>query len=129
MVNFTVNAITPDAPCAGPYVQPAENGHFVVLDVTIETLPELADPNGGYSTFDMNASMFKFIGASGTTFNGNLGTASSFSCLPDEQLIPSGGVGPAEKVAGKVVLDVPETTGVLLFKSHLSSGGGWEYSF
>lgn len=129
-VNFAVNSITPDAPCTGPYPQTAENGHFVVLDVSIETTPELASDGKGYDTFDMNGHMFKFVGANGTTFNGDLGTIGAYSCLPDEQEIASSGVGPGEKVTGKLALDLPATTGVLIFKSYLTSGSaGWEWSF
>lgn len=132
VATFTVNSITPDAPCTGPYPEPAENGHIVVLDVTIETTPELASEDGSYSQFDMNPAMFKFVGTSGTTFNGNLGSMAAYSCLPDEELIGgnTGAVGPAEKVTGKIAIDVPENTGTLIFKSYLTSGtGGWEWTF
>lgn len=132
LATFTVNSITPDAPCTGPYPTPAENGHIVVLDVTIETTPELASDDGSYSTFDMNAAMFKFVGGNGTTFNGDLGSMAAYACLPDEEQVGSngGGVGPAEKVTGKIAIDVPETAGTLIFKSYLTSGvGGWEWTF
>ena len=132
IVNFTVNSITPDAPCTGPYAQPVVNGHVVVLDVSIETFPALADPNGGYSEFDMNAGMFKFVGTNGTTFNGDLNTQGAYMCLADEESISHNGrgIGPAEKVTGKIALDVPESHGTLIFKSHLTSGStGWEWTF
>lgn len=129
LVNFAVNSIFVDVPCTGQFATPAENGHFVVLDVTIETTPELGIVESSPTTFDMNPAMFKFVGANGTTFNGNLGSNGSYSCLPDEQMLPSSGIGPAEKVTGKVVLDVPETTGVLIYKSYLISGSGWEWNF
>lgn len=132
MVNFTVNSITPDAACTGPYPQPAENGHFTVLDITVETTPELGTAEGSPGSFDINGAMFKFVGASGTTFNGSLNSAGAYGCLPDEEMINNSGsgIGPAEKVTGKLVLDLPETTGTLIFKSYLTSGrGGWEYNF
>ena len=56
----------------------------------------------------------------------------AYTCLPDEQTIGNNGagIGPGEKVTGKLVLDLPETTGILVFKSYLTSGnGGWEYAF
>lgn len=126
IVNFTVNAITVDAPCTGSYPSPSENGHFVVLDVVAETLPELAESS--YPKFDINPANFQFVGANGTTFNGNLGTAGSYSCLADAERFPMNGMGPAEKVAAKVVIDVPETTGTLVYKS-LGSLAGWEWAF
>lgn len=131
LVTFTVNTITAGVPCTGPYPAAVENGYIVVLDVTIETTPDLAS-TGGYDSFDMNATMFKFVGANGTTFNGNLGTSAAYSCLPDEQQVGANGrgVGPGEKVTGKIAIDVPEATGTLIFKSYLTSGGGgWEWTF
>ncbi|WP_143019135.1 DUF4352 domain-containing protein [Arthrobacter sp. ov407] len=132
LVTFTVNSIKANVPCTGPYPDPVENGHIVVLDVTIQTTPDLARTDGGYDSFDMNATMFKFVGANGTTFNGNLGTQAAYSCLPDEQQIGVNGkgVGPGEKVKGKIAIDVPATKGTLIFKSYLTSGSsGWEWAF
>lgn len=132
LVNFSINSITPLAECTGPYPSPVENGHFVVLDVSVETLPELGTTESGPQTFDINSTMFKFVGTNGTTFNGNLGSMAAYSCLPDTETIGSNGagIGPAEKVTGKLVLDVPEATGTLVYKSYLTRGnGGWEYKF
>ncbi len=108
------------------------NGHIVVLDVSVETFPELADPNGGYSEFDLSASMFKFIGTNGTTFNGDLNTQAAYMCLADGESISQNGrgIGPGEKVTGKVALDVPEAHGTLMFHTYLtSSSTGWEWTF
>ena len=127
-VNFTFNKITLDAPCTGPYPQPAENGHIAVIDVSVETFPELGAEKYGIKKFDISSASFKFIGSKGTTFNGNLGTMGSFSCLPDDQVFPQNGVGPAEKATGKVVLDLPEKSGVLVFKD-LFGQASWEYKF
>jgi hypothetical protein len=131
-VSFTVNSISPDAPCTGPYAEPAVNGHIVLLDVSVETFPELADPSGGYSEFDMSAGMFKFVGTNGTTFNGDLNTQGAYMCLPDEENITQNGrgIGPAEKVTGKLALDLPEAHGTLIFQTYLtSSSTGWEWTF
>lgn len=130
LVTFTVNSIAKDVPCTGPYPAVVENGHIVVLDVTIQTLPELANSEGS-TQFDINPTMFKFVGANGTTFNGNLGTQAAYSCLPDEQQIGvnGAGVGPGEKVTGKIAIDVPATKGTLIFKSFLVPGSaGWEWT-
>ncbi|UTT70566.1 DUF4352 domain-containing protein [Arthrobacter sp. DNA4] len=131
MVNFTVNSITPDAPCTGPYPQAPQNGHFVVLDVAVETTPDFVSSQGPL-TFDMGPGMMKFVGKNGTTYNGNLGTGPAYTCLPDTQMLSANGrgIGPAEKVTGKVVLDVPDTTGTLIYTNYLISNiGGWEYNF
>ncbi|WP_248760986.1 hypothetical protein [Pseudarthrobacter sp. SSS035] len=125
-VNFTINAITVDAACTAQFAQPAENGHFVVLDVTAETTPALG--NATVKSFDVSPVSFKFITAAGTTFNGSLWTGPSFLCLDDAETFPSAGMGPAEKVAAKVVLDVPETTGTLVFRD-LFGSASWEWNF
>jgi hypothetical protein len=130
LASFAVSNISVDTPCTGPYPDPKgpENGHIVVLDVSIETTPELGAADSYPKTFDLNPYSFKFVGANGTTFNGNLATGPAYGCLPDEQVLSSSGVGPAEKVTGKVVLDVPETTGVLVFKPGFMDSG-WEWNF
>lgn len=126
LVNFTINSAAIDPPCTGPAPQPAENGHFVILDAIIETLPELAEAQ--IPQFDLSPHNFKFVGANGTTYNGSLTSGASYGCLPDNEILPINGVGPAEKVTGKIVLDVPETTGTLVFKPMGGSGSGWEWA-
>jgi hypothetical protein len=121
---FTVNAITPGA-CDQPYSRPAENGQIVFIDITVETTPELAESS--FPKFDISGHDFKYIAANGTTFNGSLSTVATYSCIADSATFPSGGMGPAEKVTAKVVLDLPSDHGILVLKSGIS--GGFEYSF
>ena len=124
-VNFTIDSIAPVTACSGSYPQPPQNGHFVVVGVTVETTEALS--KAPVKTFDVSAYNFKFISKAGTTYNGNLG-GSAYSCLANGEGFPIAGMGPAEKVSGKVVLDVPETTGTLVFKDMFGSAG-WEYNF
>lgn len=126
-VVFTINSITVDAPCTTDYAQPAEQGHFVVLDASIESTPELADSS--FARFDLSPHSWQFVGANGTTFNGSLASGASYSCMTDNEILPINGVGPAEKVTGKIVLDVPAPTGTLIFKPLGGSVGGWEWAF
>lgn len=126
-VNFVISSITVDAPCTTAHALPAENGHYVILDASIETLPALAQSS--IDRFDLSPHSFQLVGANGTTYNGSLATGASYGCLPDEELLPINGVGPAEKVTGKIVLDVPETTGTLVFKPMGGYSGGWEWAF
>lgn len=123
---FTINSITVDPPCTGPYPQPAEKGHFVILDASIETKPELSESS--YAQFDLSPHGWQFVGANGTTYNGSLTSGASYGCLAESEVLPINGVGPAEKVTGKIVLDVPETTGTLVFKP-TGGAGGWEWAF
>lgn len=126
LVNFTVNSIAP-VTCTEPYATAPTNGHLIAVDVSIATTPELASAQ--IPRFSLSPADFKFIDtATGTTFNGSLGTSAVFSCLPSAATIPAGGVGPGEKVTGKVILDLPAASGVLVVTQY---GGpmGWEYNF
>ena len=127
VVSFTINSITVDPPCTAPYSQPPEKGHFVILDASIETLPELAELS--FPKFDLSPHTFKFVATNGTTYNGSLTSGPSYGCLADSEILPINGVGPAEKVTGKIVLDVPEATGTLVFQPHGPGFGGWEWAF
>jgi hypothetical protein len=126
IVNFTVNSIAP-VTCTEPYAQPTENGHLVVVDVAVETKPELADAI--VNSYFLMPSDFKFVAENGTTFNGNLGTGAAFGCIPSAESFPTSGLGPGEKATGKVVLDLPAPTGILVLKAPGSSTNGWEYKF
>jgi hypothetical protein len=120
---FTVHSIKP-AVCNGPYPQAAENGHLFAVDVTVETTKELGKST--YPKYDISGHDFKYIAANGTTFNGSLATIGAYSCLADAENFPSDGLGPAEKVRAKVVVDLPATKGILVLQEGLS---GFEYKF
>ena len=125
VVNFVVNSIKPGK-CTEPYAQPAKNGNVMIVDVTVETKPELNDAI--MKTFSLSGYDFKFVAENGTTFNGDLG-GMGYGCLPDAETFPSAGMGPAEKITAKVVLDVPQPHGILVLKAPLSNTNGWEYKF
>jgi len=125
-VNFTITKITVDPPCTGSYPQPATNGHFVVVDVVAETTEALGKQT--WPKFDISAHNFKFVSANGTTYNGSLSSGPSYGCLADSEAFPMTGMGPAEKVSGRIALDIPETTGVLVYKDQLNQLG-WEWNF
>jgi len=126
-VVFTINSITVDPACTTPHAVPAEKGHFVVLDASIESTPDLA--NASFTRFDLSPHTWQLIGANGTTFNGSLASGPSYSCFDESEVLPINGVGPGEKVTGKIVLDVPVATGTLMFKPLGGSSGGWEWTF
>lgn len=108
-VSFVVNSIQP-VTCTEPYAPAPSNGHLIALDISIATTPELA--SAAYPKFGLNQNDFKFIdAATSTTFNGSLGTAATFGCLPNGAKLPVNGVGSDDKITGKVTLDVPGATG------------------
>lgn len=121
---FTVNSIKPGT-CNQPYSSAAQNGTILLVDVSVETTKALA--KASFPKYLMSGNDFKYIAANGTTFNGNLSTVATYSCIPDAEQFPSGGMGPAEKITAKVVLDVPAKHGILVLESGLN--GGFEYKF
>lgn len=124
-VSFVINSITVDAPCTAEFATPPENGHIVVLDVSVKTEPALADDPFG--EFWMSPSSWKAIAPNGTTSNANSGTAAAFGCLPQQEMLPQS-IGPAEQATGKVVLDVENPSGILVFQDPAASAG-WEWTY
>lgn len=127
LATFVVNAIEIDPVCTDPYSaeRPPENGHLIALDVSIETFPALGETD--YPYFNLNPASMKVIAPNGTTSNANLSSSAAWTCFDDSQVIPVNGLGPAEKVTGKIVLDSEVASGTLV----ITEGGlsGWEYEF
>lgn len=122
---FVANSITP-VTCNLEYSRAAESGTLIAFDISAKTTPELAAQNF-FPKFEISGHDFKFIAESGTTFSGNLDTLPAFSCLPVTEMFPIIGMGPAEKVKGKVILDVPAANGILVFEP-FGHDVGWEYT-
>lgn len=123
-MTFTVQAIQVDPPCTGDYPEPPENGHFVGLTIAVTTAPNL-DPD---SYIDISATDFSFIGSDGVTF-GNVDTFPAFICPADDEQLPSGPLGSGQQYLGTLVLDVPETSGIVQYQPFYLDSGGWEWSF
>jgi hypothetical protein len=121
---FVVNSITVDAPCPREDAEPPEHGHLVTLDVSVETLPALAEDQGSFS---MDPYSFKPIAANGTTSNADPSTIAGIYCYDEAQMLPSS-IGPGEKATGLVVLDVESPSGILVFND-FSSMYGWEWAY
>lgn len=121
-LSFTVDDIQPSV-CTGERQEAPENGHFYTVSMTVEATAILGD-----STVPTNPAAFNFISEDGTTFNGNLGTQSAYSCLPDQETLP-GQVGPGEKVVGNLVVDVPATTGTLVYNPTYGATESYEFNF
>lgn len=126
LVEFSVNAIEIDPGCTSEYATPPENGHFIVLDVAMQTFPELADATEIASSYSLSPHDMKVVAPNGTTSNASLATGSAYMCLANGEQFPSS-LGPAEKAQGKIVLDSEVPSGVLVIGNY--GAGGWEYSF
>lgn len=124
-LNFTVTDIQVDPLCTSPYAEASENGHLVALSIEATTAPEPEFTEVMYGPVSFNAHAWKVIASNGTTVNTIASTASGM-CFPQSELLPSS-IGAAEKVTGKVVLDVPDAKGTVVFRSN--GGSGWEWEF
>lgn len=124
-VSFVINSITVDEPCTTEFATPPENGHFVILDVSVKTEPTLAESE--IPQFYMGSGDWKAIAPNGTTSNANAGTGPSYSCLTEAETLPQV-FGPAEQATGKIVLDVENPEGTLIFKTPAAISG-WEWGY
>jgi hypothetical protein len=123
LVEFTVNSIKVDPKCTAPRADKPENGHFLVLDVDVETQQGMEDVL--YDDFQMNPYDFKMIDEDGKTSNVDFNTVAVFSCFPDSELLPDE-IGDSETASGKVVLDTDVKSGTLVFEMD-ELGWEWEY--
>lgn len=122
VAQWTVNNITIDAPCTPAYdgapTQP-ENGHFVLFDVSVETSSEYNESTNGSLGLGVGG-LWTYVQKDGTQWNGIPTSATSSTCLPQDQQLP-GVIGPGLKAQGKILFDVPSTDGYLVYDN------GWEY--
>lgn len=110
---FTVTEIK-DVVCDQPYASPPTNGKIIGLTVDVETTAKLAE--SPMKEVYLSPMSFKFIAPNGTTFNGNLSSGATYSCIDNSLNLPSS-FGPAEKAHGVILLDVPAGGGVLTIGS------------
>lgn len=127
VVAFTISSIAVDAPCTADFAVPAQNGHFVTLEMSVETSAKLAEEINPF--FLLGDGAWKAIAPDGTTSNAQLATGAALSCFDKAEVLPSM-IGPGEKVTGKVVLDVEDTQGILVLDytpSGVGNGREWSY--
>lgn len=127
LVNFVVNSITPDVQCTEEFADPAENGVFVAVDVSVQTSPAMANPDAFISTFEMSPWMFSAISPDGVSSNASPDTFASFICMDDSVLLPSS-IGPGENAEGIVLLDLQYPSGILIFEDFYTDSS-WEWSY
>lgn len=123
---FTVNDIIVDIPCTDELASAPENGHFVALDVSVETSPNMLNSDL-IQQFSMSSSTFQAIGPDGTTSNAGTDSAATIFCLDNSVLLPST-IGPGEKANGLVLLDVQQPSGTLIYQDYWTDSA-WEYTY
>jgi predicted small lipoprotein YifL len=120
LMQFTVKSIKP-VECTEQYWDGVENGHMYAVDLSAVTTKNLEEGMANFSSY-----AFTYFSEEGTRFNGDLGAMSTYSCLPESEMVPSM-IGPGEKVTGKIVLDLPAESGTLVFAPSYDSG--FEYTY
>jgi hypothetical protein len=127
VVSFSISSIAVDVPCTDEYADPPQNGHFVTLDMTVETTAKLAEEINPF--FLLGDKAWKAIAPDGTTSNAEPATGAALSCFAEADVLPSM-IGPGEKATGKVVLDVEDSQGILVLNytpSGMGEGREWSY--
>lgn len=125
VVSFTVKSIEVDPTCTAEFQQPPENGHFLVLDVEVETgTPEQFEEAFYTSDYAYGFYDWKFIGPNGTTAN-TITSGPALGCYPQDQYLPNS-IGPGERATGYIVLDAPSAEGTLVYTDPVSRLG-WEW--
>jgi hypothetical protein len=119
---FTVTGFEIDPECTSGYTEDPVNGHYLKINLHIETTPELARDEGLFLTFNEYA--WNAYNEDGTRLNNPQGNA--YTCLDPGQQLPAQ-IGPGETIDGSVVLDVKDTHGSVA----LTMGGtnGWEWTY
>jgi hypothetical protein len=119
----TIESVSPDLACTEPASTPPANGHLIAVQVRVTTGSNLSAVGGAPT---VRASDFRFLGPDGVLTKA--GTPSADSCLPDATSFPTGPLAAGQKLTGTVVLDVPATTGTIVFTpAYLTVGGEWTY--
>lgn len=120
VATFVIKDIEVDPTCTAPYAEDPENGHFVAVEVEIETGPEPGFSEGTYGgNFSMAPEVFRVVDKNGTTLNSATSVA-SMMCFDQTEQIPSN-LGASERATGKMVFDVPSAEGVLIYDNFTSS--------
>lgn len=125
VLTFTVTAIETDPTCTADYPQEPENGHFLAVDIEAETgSAEQFEELLMGQDFHLSPGSFEFIGRDGITANTVI-SGPAFGCLPPSESLPSD-IGHSETVSGSVVLDVPQTEGILVLEEPMTQKS-WEW--
>lgn len=121
---WTVTNIVIDPPCTGQFSQPPAAGHYVELDISVETTADYKDTEYGSLALGAPAAWF-YIQKDGTQWNGQP-SGNAYNCIARDQMLPDM-IGTSMKASGKVLFDLPSTDGTLVFTQNGTASGGWEY--
>lgn len=120
ILTYAVTGVEIDGECTDPYASTPQNGHFLVVDIEVET-------TANYTTdYDSLLSPYQgdwsIVGPDGITETG-LATGPSYGCTNSQ--VPDG-FAPNSKYAYKVSFDTRNTTGTLRYIVGKSTTS-WKY--
>ena len=125
-VSFALTDVVADPVCSTPYAEASENGHLVRLDIDLETGSAESLEEVLYSdSYYLSSSDWRFVDSEGVRAN-TTDTVASWMCLDTSEQFPVD-VGPHERIRGSIVLDLPSTSGTLIYTQPLIDDG-WEWS-
>lgn len=133
IANLTVNSIQVDPVCNGEYVREPQNGHFLVLDVSIELASldvfKKAGPFQDYVSLRQGEFRHLDTEQAMTPRNDLIGNA--YGCVPENETLGTD-IYAGEKASGKIVFDVPTEEGSVILPDLLwdsMATDGWEWAY
>lgn len=120
-VTLTVEEIVVDVVCDDEYEEPPENGHYLAVRMRASATdrydPRVSTPISDYD--------FSVVGDDGETFDPVSEAAQG--CIAQPRLIQNMRIAPGYDFEGWIVLDVPATSGVLVYEPEGPNGWEWEF--
>jgi hypothetical protein len=106
---ITVRSVAVDPGCSNPAAGPPENGHFLVVDLTLGVYEDADD------SFSLTGLEFEVEGPDGETESGVGSTFAALGCDADRQTSTLADIRPGYEYEGPIVLDSAHTSGTLVF--------------
>lgn len=123
MLTLTIEEVLVDPPCDDESEVEAENGHYLAFRMravaSADFDPRVATPIADYD--------FSVLGADGATFDPV--TPAGRACFGPPRQIQNARIGPGNEYAGWMVLDVPVTSGSLVYAPGGDGPDQWEWQF
>ena len=130
VVEFTVHKFTLDGGlCNSGYSEKPANGHFLVADVSVKTLPAMRGflEESGYDEFLLAGSWTAYSN-SGQQLNGGPEGGSAMWCLDEKDSLPYS-LKAGRSARGLVAFDVADKSGYLGFEDPYSTGANLEWRY
>jgi hypothetical protein len=125
---WSVDEVETDISCTESYrPDKPQNGHLTAVDMNLSTGADFNDYTGGYGM--LSGMDFEFIDSQGVTHD-DIVSFATYGCLAPSETFNDGVLGSAQNYNGKIILDLPDTEGTLVFSPSWSydfGSTGWEY--